>query len=289
MRSSVDRNRAEALAASLPALVLAARRLAGQLDAGLHGRRRSGQGEQFWQYREAEPGDSLRRIDWRRSARGEILFRREREAETNSVLLIDVDQHPGMGWASAPGLESKQARALVLALACGCLALAGGERVAALGRSAPLAGEDGLTHLAEALMRPRPASVAAAERRDGVLALFGDFLEPPPVLAARLGAVGAGLRGGVLVQVLDPAEVTFAYRGRVLFEDMAAGGADEDVARAEAVAPAFRARMAAQIEAVAQMARAAALTPFLHRTNQSALSALVQIYPALQGMRGAAR
>lgn len=288
MSSRADRNRAEALAASLPALVLAARRLAGQLDAGLHGRRRTGQGEQFWQYREAEPGDSLRQIDWRRSARGEILFRREREAETATVLLIDVDQHPGMGWASAPGLESKQARALLLALACGSLALAGGERVAALGRSAPLAGEDGLTHLAEALLRPRPAA-AAAERRDGVLALFGDFLEAPPLLAARLGALGAGLRGGVLVQVLDPAEVTFAYRGRILFEDITAGGPDEDVARAEAVAPAFRARMAAQIEAVAQMARAAALTPFLHRTDQSALSTLVQIYPALQGMRGAAR
>ena len=288
MSSRADRNRAEALAASLPALVLAARRLAGQLGAGLHGRKRTGQGEQFWQYREAEPGDSLRRIDWRRSARGEILLRREREAETTSVLLIDVDQHPGMGWASAPGLESKQARALLLALACGCLALAAGERVAVLGRTASLSGQDALTHLAEALTRPKAAGVTT-ERRDGVLALFSDFLTAPPLLAAQLGALGAGLRGGTLVQVLDPAEVTFSYRGRILFEDLVAGGPDEDLARAEAVAPAFRARMAAQIAAVAQVARARALTPVLHRTDQSALSALVQIYPALQGMRGAAR
>lgn len=288
MNSRADRDRAEALAAALPALVLAARQLAGQLDAGLHGRRRAGPGEQFWQYREAEPGDSLRRIDWRRSARGETLFRREREAETAAVLLIEVDRHPGMGWASAPALASKQARALLLALACGCLALAGGERVAALGCRAPLVGGAALTHLAEALVQPAPTG-AGFERGEGVLALFGDFLEAPPLLAERLGALGAGLRGGVLVQVLDPAEVEFPYHGRVLFQDVTAGGPDEDVARAEAIAPTFRARMAAQIEAVARVARAATLTPVLHRTDQPALAALARIYPALDASRQAAR
>ena len=39
------------LAASLPRLVLEARRIAANVIHGLHGRRRAGAGEGFWQYR----------------------------------------------------------------------------------------------------------------------------------------------------------------------------------------------------------------------------------------------
>ena len=285
MRPAPDIRQAGALAAALPALVLAAQRLAGQLDAGTHGRRRSGVGEQFWQYRAADPGDTLRMIDWRRSARSEKLFRREQEAQSRAVLLIGVDQQPGMGWSSAPGIEPKLTRAMILALACGCLALEGGERVAALGQRRTLTKRGALTPLSAALLAAGGLDAAPA-LPGGMLALFGDFLDPPARLAARLARLGSGLRGGVLVQVLDPAELDFPYQGRVLFEDVGPDRDEEDVARAEALGPAFRARMAAQIEAVARVARAAALTPILHRTDQPALAALTRIYPALTTARG---
>ena len=281
---------ARALAAALPALMLAARQLAGQVDAGRHGRRRSGAGEQFWQYRAAEAGDSRRMIDWRRSARSEKLFRREQEAQSSAVLLIGVDRHAGMAWSSAPGVETKLARAVVLALACGCLALAAGERVAVLGQSHAVSGQGSLAQLAAGLLVARLDD--APVMPGGVLALFGDFFDAPEQSAARLGRLGSGLRGGVLVQVLDPAELDFRYHGRVLFEDMGGrprvdeGNDEADVARAEAIAPAFRARMTAQIAAVAAVARAARLTPILHRTDQAALAALMAIYPALAAARG---
>ncbi len=61
--------RAEALAARLPPLLVAAERVAATVAQGVHGRRRSGRGDSFWQFRHFVSGDALARIDWRRSAR----------------------------------------------------------------------------------------------------------------------------------------------------------------------------------------------------------------------------
>jgi len=65
------RRRAERLAAGYPALQAEAERVAAVVAQGVHGRRRPGQGETFWQYRNYQPSDSANQIDWRRSARGD--------------------------------------------------------------------------------------------------------------------------------------------------------------------------------------------------------------------------
>ena len=63
------RANAEAESSRFPALLARAEHLAGSVLLGEHGRRNSGMGDDFWQYRPVQPGDSLRMIDWRRSAR----------------------------------------------------------------------------------------------------------------------------------------------------------------------------------------------------------------------------
>ena len=72
---------ARALAAVMPRLVLESRRIAATVIHGLHGRRRAGSGENFWQFRRYVPGEEARRVDWRRSARGDELYVREQEWE----------------------------------------------------------------------------------------------------------------------------------------------------------------------------------------------------------------
>ena len=57
------------LAARIPRLILEARRVAATVIHGLHGRRRAGMGENFWQYRHFTSGEPAQNIDWRRSAR----------------------------------------------------------------------------------------------------------------------------------------------------------------------------------------------------------------------------
>ena len=71
--SATDRKdtlaRARARAASIPDLLVEARRVVNTVMNGCHGRRKRGPGENFWQFRPYVEGDALARIDWRRSAR----------------------------------------------------------------------------------------------------------------------------------------------------------------------------------------------------------------------------
>jgi uncharacterized protein (DUF58 family) len=271
---------AEALAAQLPALALAAERLARSLAPGRHGRRRAGTGEQFWQYRDVRQGDPRSAVDWRRSARGDRLYLREREWQIVATLALDIADDASMRWRSSPAVPEKWQHAALLGLATAQLALAGGERVTLLDRGRPVAGRGALDRLAANLALP----AAAPRPARGRIALFGDFLDPPETIADRLRPLTAAARGGVLVQILDPAECDFPFHGRVLFEDVGASQAAqaEDIAKAESVAPAYRARIAAQREQVARIAREAGLIPIVHRTDAPAAPCLVAIRAALE-------
>jgi uncharacterized protein (DUF58 family) len=77
---------ARSLAESMPRLILEARRIAATVIHGLHGRRRAGPGENFWQYRHFLSGEPARRVDWRRSARDDQLYVREQEWEAAHTL-----------------------------------------------------------------------------------------------------------------------------------------------------------------------------------------------------------
>ena len=72
----------------MPRLILEARRIAATVIHGLHGRRRAGPGENFWQYRRFLSGEPARRVDWRRSARDDHLYVREQEWEAAHTVWI---------------------------------------------------------------------------------------------------------------------------------------------------------------------------------------------------------
>src|SRR5438445_9924871 len=95
------------LAASLPRLVLEARRIAANVIHGLHGRRRAGAGENFWQYRRFVSGEPAARVDWRRSARDDHLYVREQEWEAAHTVWVWPDRSPSMVFASPHVLANK--------------------------------------------------------------------------------------------------------------------------------------------------------------------------------------
>src|SRR5712691_2176941 len=106
---------ARSLAAAMPRLILEARRIAATVIHGLHGRRRAGSGENFWQYRRFVSGEAARNIDWRRSARDDHLYVREQEWEAAHTIWLWPDRSPSMAFASRLARESKLDRTLTIA------------------------------------------------------------------------------------------------------------------------------------------------------------------------------
>src|ERR671926_740471 len=130
---------ARPLAETMPRLILEARRIAATVIHGLHGRRRSGSGENFWQYRRFISGEPARRVDWRRSARDDHLYVREQEWEAAHTVWIWPDRSPSMTFASLKARDSKLERTLIVTFALAELLVAGGERVGIPGLISPTA------------------------------------------------------------------------------------------------------------------------------------------------------
>jgi len=286
---------AQDLAAKLPALLVEARRVASTVAQGTHGRRRPGPGETFWQYRSFEQGDSATLIDWRRSAGSSHLFVREREWEAAHTVWIWIDLTPSMHFRSHLSKASKAERAIVLALALASLLSDAGERVGIPGLMQAKAGHGTASLMVETLARslsgPAAKSLPDAKHRLGrhsELAIFSDFLETPDKLAAAFSAIARqGVRGHI-VQVLDPAEESLPYQGRVEFFDEETD-ARYVAERAESLRESYQKKLATHKAAIAFHARGLGWTPFLHHTNRPAVEALLPLHMHLSGLEKAYR
>lgn len=278
--------RAKGLAAVLPDLLIQAQRLSATVVAGWHGRRRSGPGEQFWQFRPFAPGEPVNRIDWRRSARDEHLYVREREWEAAHTLWLSADLSVSMDYRSDLAPVPKRDRAVVLLLALADLAARGGERVGLLGLSRPVAARDVAERLAESLAvaPPEPALPATGEvRRFADVVRVGDFLDPVDDLVQWVERLaGQGVRGH-LVQILDPTEETFPFAGRIEFVEPESG-ARILAGRADSWGEIYRARLAERRDVLDRLARRAGWNFLVHHTDRSAAEPLI----ALSARLGAA-
>ncbi|PHK93371.1 DUF58 domain-containing protein [Pseudoroseomonas rhizosphaerae] len=274
---------AEALGGRLPPLVVAAERVAATVMQGVHGRRRAGQGDAFWQFRPYLVGDAVGRIDWRQSARSDRLFVRETEWEAAQSVALWRDAAPGMSWRGGEGRPEKRERAELLLLALASLLLRGGERVRLLGARRAFAGRGALAPLAEALSRHAPPPADDALPRHARAVLFGDFLAPLEETRAAVAALaGRGVRGHLL-QVLDPAEETLPYAGRVRFEGVAAANPETPLLlpRVEGVRALYAERLAAHRAGLSAIAGAAGWSFATHRTDMPPEAALLALWQAL--------
>lgn len=281
------RSRAEAAAAMLPPLLARAEHLAGTVLLGEHGRRRASLGDDFWQYRPVQTGDTLRMIDWRRSARSDDRFVRERELQIAQSVQLWVDQAASMRFVSSKDLQPKAERARVLALAAAILLVRGGERVGLTGGTLPpRRGEVQILRLAEAFSRDEAPDYGAPEARAMLpmsrAVFISDFLgDPEPVEAALTKAADRGVRG-VVLQVLDPAEEEFPFSGRTVFESMG-GTLRHETLKADDLRGRYLERLA---QRKARLEELCALTGWrynCHHTGDSAQSALLWLWQALDG------
>ena len=212
---------ARKLADPMARVILEARRVASTVIHGLHGRRRAGPGENFWQYRRFVSGEPAQHVDWRRSARDDHLYVREREWEASHTVWIWPDRSPSMAFASKQARESKLERTLIVAFALAELLVSGGERVGIPGLMAPTASRSVIDKMAQAMLHDDadrlslpPSFVPAALAETIVLS---DFWSPISEIRTTLAGLSGSGAHGALVQVVDPAEESFPYSGRVEF------------------------------------------------------------------------
>lgn len=273
------RLRAETAAAGLPELMLAAERLAVTVDPGAHGLRRAGTGEDFWQYRPAMSGDPAGLIDWRRSARSDAAFVRERERQAPQSAALWVSGAPGMEWSGDPARPAKGDRGRLLALALGLILLRGGERVG-IGGSEARAGRTQAEALGRELLATGdelPGRQALRSHRRVVL--VGDFLGDPAPLRAFVAEAAALGCPGALMQVLDPAEESFPFSGAVRFRSP--GGDVHPTRNARGLRDAYLARLAGRRAELSRLAAGAGWRFGMHDTAAAPSVALMWLYEAL--------
>ena len=275
--------KADRLAATLPPLVVQAQKYADILWHGVHSRRRSGSGHSFWQYRPYSTGDMPRHIDWRKSARGDHVLVRQEEWETSHPVCLWSDHNPGMGYHSHPDLPTKAHSADIITLCLTSLLLRGGETVQ-LGdhKLHNKAHYTDLYHHTDFLQLspPNPRRLP----RNSTLIYCSDFLQKISLTRQQLTPYTTKADRLLLIQILDPAEDTFPFKGRTHFYDLQDAD-DVLIGDAESVREAYLKRFhkhqARLKDLVHSWARHSDCRLLTYRTDQPLLPFLLSLYQIL--------
>ena len=270
--------------------MVAAERVAATVAQGVHGRRRIGTGDSFWQFRPFVTGDAASRIDWRQSAKSDRSYVRDMEWEAAQTVCLWRDASPSMAWRSAGGLPEKRERAELLLVALASLLARAGEQIRLMGVPGRVfAGRATLDALCQA-MPGKTDGLPGAEAlpRHATAVFFGDFLSPLAEFRAFLSRVSGTPVTGQVMMVLDPAELSLPYDGRVKFRGLE-GEPDTLIPRVGSVRDAYAEALAAQQAGLAAACAAAGFGFAVHRTDHPPEAALLGLWMALDAQAGRLR
>jgi uncharacterized protein (DUF58 family) len=271
--------RARQRASNIPDLLVDAKRLAMTTANGWHGRRRRGVGENFWQFRPYVDGEAVSKIDWRRSARDDNTYIRDREWEAAHTVWLWADPSASMLFQSKFAHSSKESRALVLMLAMAELLSRSGERIAWPGIAAPFASRNGAEKLSLRLAETPDHSSTdfSSIRRFSDLIIASDFLDPLDETFEHLQPIADRGVKGHLIEIVDPAEETFTYSGRLEFIDPETGGRLK-LGRAESFGVDYRNLYLARREAIRSWAGKFGWSFTTHHTDRPASEPLTRLH-----------
>lgn len=279
-------------AQDIPAFMMRAEAVARSILHGAHGQKKSGTGETFWQYRDYRAGDRPQDIDWRQTAKSRDVVIRQKEWQTTQKVFFWCSAHSGMDWHSSRKLLTKSEATLVLSLALAIVLSQSDEQVGYLGLKETGKSARALERLARSLIEAPFSSDSAVPRtedlflpRDSSVVLASDFLCPLEEISASLRFLAGRAAGGLVIQVLDPAEIDLPYSGRLMFS---AKDAPEKILIEDAagVRAAYQARIEAHIEGVRHICRDVGWHYLLYRTDSTPESQLQALYALYEAARG---
>jgi len=225
-----------ALLARIGDLPLLARTVVDGFMHGLHRARRVGLSLDFAEHRAYQPGDDIRRIDWRVFGRTDRFYVKEFEADTNASVTFALDASGSMDFGSGALTKFEYARMLVASLAW--LSQRQGDRVGLVSFAGDLlevvppstrhlqlilhtlgrARAEGAGKLAPVLER-----AARLMQRAGIVVVVSDCYEDPAQVQRAAGALRARGHDVILFHLLDPAERDLPGDGAATFEDAETG------------------------------------------------------------------
>jgi uncharacterized protein (DUF58 family) len=282
--------RADAASRALPPLLVEAERIAATVIQGIHGRKRAGPGESFWQYRPYGFGDSTSRIDWRKSARSAHVYIRENEWEAANTLWLWASPSKSMGFKSHLANTTKRDRAYLVTLALATLAVRAQERVGLIGSPHRVGHTRGsLGPMANWLLQNEGAGLPAAQsmKKFSSAVLVSDFYDAPEDVAVAVRTLASNGVSGHIVQICDPAEEALPYAGRVEFRDM--DGPRKFLAgKTENLRGSYGEKFKVQREAIRTIANAVQWSFTVHHTDQSPAALLMKLHGLIGGAKARA-
>ena len=217
-------------------LALLARTVVNGFMHGLHRSSRTGLSLDFAEHRPYQPGDDLRRIDWRVYGRTERFYMKTYEADTNADVIFALDASASMDYAS--GAVSKFDYARYLAASLAWLSQGQGDRVGLVTVRDDVVDvvPPSARHLQLVLhtlarskatgagqLPPTLEKVAQLRGRSGVVVLLSDCYEEPAVLRRSLAGLRARGHDIVVFHLVDAAERDLPWEAPGTFEDVESG------------------------------------------------------------------
>jgi uncharacterized protein (DUF58 family) len=282
--------RADAASRALPSLLVEAERIAATVIQGIHGRKRAGPGESFWQYRPYGFGDSTARIDWRKSARSAHVFIRENEWEAANTLWLWVNPSKSMDFKSHLSNTTKRERAYIITLALASLAVRAQERVGLMGSPhRPGHARGALGPMATWLLQNEGAQLPSTQQlqKFSSAVLIGDFFDAPSDIESAVRSLAARGVSGHIVQIIDPAEEALPYSGRVEFRDMD-GPLKFLSGKTENLRETYVEKFHRQREAVRAIASSLQWSFTVHHTDRSPAKLLMSLHGLIGGAKSRA-
>lgn len=222
----------------IASLELRARHVVEGFWSGLHRSPYHGFSVEFTEYRQYTPGDDPRHLDWRLYARSDRFYVKRFEDETNLRCLILLDASRSMSFASLPHHKFDYARTLAATLGYFLIEQRDAVGLARFSREIDhflppryraghwrrllVALEEPCTGQATDLASPLEQAAERLTKR-GLLVLISDLLAPLERVELSLGCLTARGQEVLVFQILDPAEVSFAFERPELFVDLETG------------------------------------------------------------------
>ena len=276
------RLKAEKLTFQIPNLLIKANNIANTVWEGMHNRNKAGVGDSFWQFRKYEYGDPAHLIDWKKSAKSYDTFVKEKELNTLQDIVIWRDTSKSMNFSSNKQIEPKIYRANLLTLALTIIFSKSGENIVLNGFNSKLShGNKVINFIANQITSKIKESFLSRPNIDEIknnsdVILISDFLNDIKYTEEIIRKLSSRGINGNIIQVLDPAEKTFPFKGRINFN-----GLEEEesilIGNAESIKNNYKKAITTHCNKVKKLALSYSWKYYMDTTDNSPESSLLNI------------